>query len=338
MDKDKMIRLFLEEQRQQELRPSEIAALAQSLVKEERAAAEARRRANLKKGTASPEGERFPVRGRSLDRIGKHFGVSGRTLRKIVEMAEGGFGQQMNAVGLGRVNGAYRRYKRNKQKEERQGQIITPVADDGIRLFHCRFQALEEVAGLKPVSANLFLTDILYEQAFLPQVDDLGRLAQQALVEGGLLVLYTGQAYLNRVMASLDSYLTYRWTGAFVWGGDANIFYPCMVTSQWKPILVYSKGAWHRRFRWPDVIRATGKEKDWHEYQQPLDAVEKLVSYFSKPGDLVVDPCGGGFTTAEACLGLGRRCISCDIDGPCVERGRQRLEEARERMRPKTGE
>ena len=59
MDKDKMIRLFLEEQRQQELSPSEIAAIAQSLLKEERAAAEARRRANLKKGTAPPEGERF---------------------------------------------------------------------------------------------------------------------------------------------------------------------------------------------------------------------------------------------------------------------------------------
>jgi hypothetical protein len=235
------------------------------------------------------------------------------------------------------ITTASRRARRNKKKQERQGQVITPVADDGIRLCHCRFQELERVAGIGPKSGNLVFADIPYEKAFLPQVDDLGKLAERLLVEGGLLVLYGGQAYLNRVMATLDNHLTYRWTAAVVWGGDGNVFYPCMVASQWKPVLVYSKGAWRRRERWPDVIRATGKEKDWHQWQQPLDVVETLVSYFSRPGDLVVDPCGGGFTTAEACLGLGRRCISCDIDGACVEGGRQRLQEARRRMLSKAG-
>src|SRR5215469_16915719 len=107
MDQNMMIRLFLEEQKQQPLAPSEIAALAQDLLQAEREAAEARRRANLKQGAARPEGERFPVRGRSLDRIGKHFDVSGRTLRKILDMAEGGFAREMDAVGVGRINGAY---------------------------------------------------------------------------------------------------------------------------------------------------------------------------------------------------------------------------------------
>jgi hypothetical protein len=96
MDDKMIVRMFLEEQRQKELRPSDIAAFAQDLLQVEGAAAEARRRANLKKGTARPEGERCPVRGRSLDRIGKHFGVSGRTLRKILEMAEGGFASEMD--------------------------------------------------------------------------------------------------------------------------------------------------------------------------------------------------------------------------------------------------
>ncbi len=77
------------------------------------------------------------------------------------------------------------------------------------------------------------------------------------------------------------------------------------------------------------MIRATGKEKGCHDWQQPLDVVEKLVSYFSRPGDLVIDPCGGGFTTAEACLRLGRRCVSCDVDAACVSRGLERLERAR---------
>ncbi len=235
------------------------------------------------------------------------------------------------------ITTATRRARRNKKSQERQGQIITPLADENIRLFNCWFQELEQVAGIGLKSVNLVYADIPYEQAFLAQVDDLGQLAERVLVEGGLLVLYGGQAYHNRVMATLDNYLTYRWTLAFVWGGDADVFYPLKVVSQWKPILVYSKGPWHRRERWPDVIRATCKEKEWHQWQQPLDVVEKLVSYFSEPGDLIVDPCGGGFTTAEACLGLGRRCMSCDIDGGSFEKGLQRLEEARRRMRSKTG-
>jgi N6-adenosine-specific RNA methylase IME4 len=125
MDQDKLIRLSLEEQKQKKWQPSEIAAAAQYLLRDERAAADARRRANLKKGKARPEGETFPVRGRSLDRIAKHFDVCGRTLRKIMEMAEGGFSQQMDAIGLGRINEAYRRYK--IQEEAKRIRSLPPL-------------------------------------------------------------------------------------------------------------------------------------------------------------------------------------------------------------------
>jgi N6-adenosine-specific RNA methylase IME4 len=133
MDQDRLTRLFLEEQRQLELKPSEIAALAQSLLQAERAAAEARRRANLKRGKAPSEGERFPARGRSLDRIGAQFQVSGRTMSKIMEMAEGGFGQQMDAVGLGRINGAYLRYK--IQEEAKRIRGLPPLPQGPFRVI-----------------------------------------------------------------------------------------------------------------------------------------------------------------------------------------------------------
>jgi hypothetical protein len=92
---------------------------------------------------------------------------------------------------------ASRRAKQNKKNEERQGHVVMPLADDDVRLFHCRLQELERVAGLQPASAQLFVADIPYGGAFLPQVDDLGRLAARLLVEGGLLGLYSGQVYLN---------------------------------------------------------------------------------------------------------------------------------------------
>ena len=75
------------------------------------------------------------------------------------------------------------------------------------------------------------------------------------------------------------------------------------------------------------MSRVTRKEKDRHEWQQPLEEVEEVVRYFSQPEDLVVDPCGGAFTTAVACYHLGRRCISCDCDESCVADGQQWLAE-----------
>src|SRR5215470_9491121 len=133
MDNKTIAQLFLEEQKQQPLAPSEIAAIAQYLLQEEREAAEARRRANLKQGTARPEGERFPARGRSLDQIGAQFSLSGRTLRKILEMAEGGFGPQMDTVGVGRINGAYRRYK--IREEAKRIRSLPPLPQGPFRVI-----------------------------------------------------------------------------------------------------------------------------------------------------------------------------------------------------------
>ena len=103
--------------------------------------------------------------------------------------------------------------------------------------------------------------------------------------------------------------------------GGASIIRSRNVTGKWKPILIYSQGNWQERGQWPDVLMVNSKEKDWHDWQEPLEEVEKLVRYFSKPGDLVVDTCGGGFTTAVACRNLGRRCIACDIDQACGDPG-----------------
>ena len=62
------------------------------------------------------------------------------------------------------------------------------------------------------------------------------------------------------------------------WAGDANMVHPLDLASQWKPILVYSKGPWVKRGRWYDVSRVNSKEKDCHEWQQPLEEVETLGS------------------------------------------------------------
>jgi DNA modification methylase len=146
------------------------------------------------------------------------------------------------------------------------------------------------------------------------------------LVEGGLFVTYSGQYHLDHVMRALGEHLTYRWEKSSQIRNDANLVHPYQILSFWKPILIYSKGAWRERRQWHDVCRAAEKEKDWHDWQQPLEEVERLIQDFSEPGALVVDTCGGGFTVASAYQHLGdRSCIACDIDEAAVMRGQDRL-------------
>lgn len=223
---------------------------------------------------------------------------------------------------------AERKVRRREKQEQARGRQVRPPGEGDIRLYHGSFQRLEELAGIEPESVDLVLTDIPYGKDFLSQVADLAALARRILVPGGLFVTYSGHHYLNRVIRTLDDHLTYCWMRASVWEGVGNIIHPRQVTSKWKPILVYAKGKWVERSRWYDVTHVDSKEKDWHDWQQPLAEVERLVRDFSEPGDLVVDPCGGGFTTAVACLRLGRRCISCDIEEAAVIRGQDRLAEA----------
>ena len=225
--------------------------------------------------------------------------------------------------------------KRRMAIEGTEGRQVEPPGEGDIKIYHCPFQRLEEVAGIKPNSVNLILTDIPYGKDFLPQVADLGAFASRVLVEGGLLVTYAGQFWLHKVLGSLDQYLQYRWCISSVWEGTGNEIHlggwkhpKGRVVSKWKPILVYSKGEWTKAGEWFDVSIINSKEKAWHEWQQPLEQVERLLKDFSEPGDQVVDPLGGAFTTAVACKRLSRRCISCDNEKAAVIRGQDRLDEA----------
>ncbi len=220
---------------------------------------------------------------------------------------------------------AIRHARRNDRKAEREGTPIIPLPDDSIRTYHCPFQDLEKVAAIPPASVNFFYADIPYDGGFVEQVADLAAMAKRMLVEGGVCAVMTGQYYLDKVMGMLGKHLTWRSAIASVWEGDSPPVHQLHASNHWKPILIFSKGDWRITGRWPDVSRVVSKEKDWHPQQQPLGEVEMLVRTFSNPGDLVVDPCGGGFTTAVACRNISRRCISCDVDEQAVLAGQERL-------------
>jgi ParB-like chromosome segregation protein Spo0J len=255
--------------------------------------------------------------GEYLETLGSQAPAGGSDLRKVQKLAE-----------------------RQQKKSLTAGRNAQPPGNSDIMTYHCPFQDLERVAALKPATARLILTDIPYGQEFLSEIPELAAFASRVLVEGGLFVTYAGQYWLDKVFAGLGRYLTYRWCNASVWQGIGNVAHlggwrerHGRIVSKWKPILVFSKGDWGKAGEWFDVTMVEEKEKDWHEWQQPLAEVSDLVRFFSEPNDLIVDPLAGGFTTAVACLNLGRRCVAGDIDESVVIRGQDRLQLERQKRR-----
>lgn len=86
-------------------------------------------------------------------------------------------------------------------------------------------------------------------------------------------------------------------------------------------------GVWRFNKIGPEDVDRTG-----HQTQKPMLLMEKLVSDFSSPGDLICDPFMGSGTTGVACIKLGRRFIGWEKDPKYFEIARKRIGKAREQL------
>jgi hypothetical protein len=68
-------------------------------------------------------------------------------------------------------------------------------------------------------------------------------------------------------------------------------------------------------------LRGEGK----HKCEKPLDQALDLVSWFSNPGDWVLDPCAGSGVVGLACRLLGRHCRGYEIDPVWADKAQTRL-------------
>jgi len=81
-------------------------------------------------------------------------------------------------------------------------------------------------------------------------------------------------------------------------------------------------GVWEHR-------TARNGERWNHTTAKPLPLIKELVSLFTNPGDLIVDPFAGSGTTLRAAKDLGRRAIG-------IEQSRQHCDTIRRRMSQET--
>lgn len=91
-------------------------------------------------------------------------------------------------------------------------------------------------------SVQMIFTDPPYGGEFLSLWDGLAELADRVLVDGGLLVTYSGQYYLPTVLSKLAARLKFVWVDCLYTPMSNALMRPVRVKSRWKPMLIFVKG------------------------------------------------------------------------------------------------
>lgn len=75
------------------------------------------------------------------------------------------------------------------------------------------------------------------------------------------------------------------------------------------------------------MLQGDMKNKDdrFHPTQKPTQLISKLITYYTKENDLILDPFMGSFTTAVCCHRLQRRFIGAELDKEYYDKGQARL-------------
>lgn len=87
--------------------------------------------------------------------------------------------------------------------------------------------------------------------------------------------------------------------------------------SRWEAMVLIQKapirasGLWRDRSM-PDLFSAK-TDRARHVHAKPVVLTRRLIEACTEPGDLIVDPCAGGWGVLEACLSTKRRFMGADV-------------------------
>lgn len=270
----------------------------------------------------------------------KLLNVSERTVKNaaaLIEVAP----EAAEEIKVGKadetVSGALKREKRKKREKELGGRREKREAEAREKLKELEEKPYDiEIADLKdwrpeepwtPVAS--IITDPPYVGDSIPLYELLRDFAVDVLPDGAPLVVMTWQGILPDVIDALrHPELAYRWAIAWRYDNTANTTdHARRVFDCWKPILVYHKGEMPKKTRqFRDEILSPGPDKRFHKWGQSVEGMERLVTSFSEPDEIVCDPFLGGGATAVAAIQTARRFVGCDIDPKAVKTTEERLD------------
>ena len=182
---------------------------------------------------------------------------------------------------------------------------------------------------IKSESVDCIITDPPYPAEYIPLYGDLSRLAARVLKPNGSLVVMCGQSYLPEVIGQLCTSMKYHWTMAYMTpGGQSPQLFTKKVNTFWKPLLWFTKGEYKGDWM-GDVLKSPVNDNDkrFHEWGQSYGGMVDIVTRFTDPDHVILDPFLGGGTTGLAAVTNGRRFIGSDIVQKNIDTARERIAE-----------
>lgn len=228
---------------------------------------------------------------------------------------------KMDISKIGKSNG----------NEKQPAPVLLPIPEYqpkydplNYRLFVSPIDAISE--HIEPESVDAIITDPPYPKEYLYTYQQMAEQAAIILKPSGILVALAGHLHINTIIEQMGEYLNFHWLGCYYMpsGQHASLAY-YSVAVYWKPLVIFSKGAWDKTKTFKDVIINDDADKQYHEWGQGVSGFTRLIESFTKPNDTVLDPFLGGGTTAIAALNSGRYFIGSDISPEEVEKTRGRL-------------
>ena len=265
------------------------------------------------------------------DIIGKFFNESGDTVsrrREVMQAAEVEPQKHRDLVKKmdeeNAVKPVYKELKRRRRQEEYRKlteKFVKEIPfDDRWKLINDDFRNVQ----LEAESVNSIITDPPYPYEYISLYESLATLSLRALKPGGSLLVMIGQSYLPEIISALAKRLIYHWVVAYLTPGPATQIWQRKINSNWKPVLWFVKGEYQNNWV-GDVCQSDYSDKCFHEWGQSESGMADIITRFTKPGDLILDPFCGGGTTGVVALKLKRRFIGIDNDKGSIEIAKGRI-------------
>lgn len=198
--------------------------------------------------------------------------------------------------------------QRNTEKEATRqiqmavGKVANPL--DNVHLHHADFTRWWQ-HNLDPQSIDIILTDPPYHERYLYLWEHLAEMAATVLKPNGLLIAYSGQSFLPQVFTSVGKHLNYVWTVATYHNRGYSQIWKTQILNAWKPIIVWTNGDYQPHAWITDFIKEGEKEKDLHDWAQPLGEAKHLIQLFTQQNQTLLDPMMGSGTIPLAAIQCG---------------------------------
>ncbi len=211
------------------------------------------------------------------------------------------------------IKDAIKEEKTKVKKEQITEQAKTIILPNSIQLLPPG-DFMEIGTCIQDNSVSLIFTDPPYQEEQLLLWTHLSSFAQRVLTPGGILLAYSGQLFLPKVLDALTQHLEYCWLlGVQHTGGHIQIWKHTL-WNDWKPIVMFSKGEPLAHDWLMDLYRGDKGDKAVHEWSQGEGEAAYFIEKLTKPGQLIVDPMCGSGTILRAAHKLHRHSIGIEVD------------------------